>query len=84
MPDTAAKIIARLSKKADSITDAIERRQMLVDRAVAKAEKDLFSLLIADLSSQAPRRTGDGFAQGKTQVHGCSCLRRQHVVGGAA
>ena len=58
MPDTAAKIIARLSKKADSITDAIERRQMLVDRAVAQAEKDLFRLLIADLAGRLVFRDG--------------------------
>lgn len=58
MPDKAATLIARLSKKADAITDAIERRQMLVDRAVAQAEKDLFRLILADLAGRLVIRDG--------------------------
>lgn len=58
MPDKAATLIVRLSKKADAITDAIERRQMLVDRAVAQAEKDLFRLILADLAGRLAIRDG--------------------------
>lgn len=51
-------LIARLSRKADAITDAIERRQLVVDRAVHRAEKDLFALLVSDLLGRLSVRDG--------------------------
>ena len=45
----ADKILSRLSAKADAITDAIGQRQLALDRALTKSEKELFELLRADL-----------------------------------
>lgn len=58
MPTKAEEEIARLSRKADAITDAIERRQALLDKAVFRAEKDLFALIITDLVGRLSIRDG--------------------------
>lgn len=51
-------IIARLSKKADAISDAIEKRQGALDRSVRQVEKDLFALLVSDLVGRLSTRDG--------------------------
>ncbi len=49
MPNRAEKILSRLSQKADAITDAIDTRQMALDRSLTRSERELFELLRAEL-----------------------------------
>lgn len=52
MPTEAQKLLAKLEKKANAITDAIEKQQATLDRKLLQAEKDLFSSLQAELFGQ--------------------------------
>lgn len=49
MPNEADKILLRLSRKADKITDAIDKRQRALGRKLTGLEKELFALLQLDL-----------------------------------
>lgn len=49
MPTESEKLIARLSKKAEAISAAIDNRQRVVDKDLTRREKDLFTRLQAEL-----------------------------------
>lgn len=49
MPNKAREILERLSVKANRIAEAIERRQLALDRDVTRLERQLFTLLQAEL-----------------------------------
>ncbi len=52
MPNESQKLLERLSKKANAISDVIERRQAVLDSNVTRLEKELFTLLQAELFGQ--------------------------------
>lgn len=58
MPNNPQTLIADLSKKADRITDAIERKEAAVDRALYVAERDLFALIVEQFISRLSIRDG--------------------------
>ncbi len=58
MPNNPQTLIADLSKKADRITDAIERKEATVDRALYVAERDLFALIVEQFISRLSIRDG--------------------------
>lgn len=58
MPNSPKTLIENLSKKADRITDAIERKQAAVDRALYVAERDLFALVVEQFLSRLSIRDG--------------------------
>ena len=49
MPESAAHLLDRLSKEAEGIADAIERRQSALSGGVSRAERDLFMRLIDEV-----------------------------------
>lgn len=51
MAESAAQLLARLSKDAQEIADAIERRQSSLSSSVSRAERDLFLRLIDEVFS---------------------------------
>jgi hypothetical protein len=58
MPNNPQTLIENLSKKADRITDAIERKEATVDRALYVAERDLFALIVEQFISRLAIRDG--------------------------
>ena len=47
MPTESERLFERLSKKAEAIGDAIDERQLALDSALTRMEKDLFTRLQA-------------------------------------
>ena len=58
MANNPQTLIDGLSKKADRITDAIERKEATVDRALYVAERDLFALMVEQFISRLSIRDG--------------------------
>lgn len=58
MPTESERLLARLSRQADAISDEIERRQAGLDRDLARMEKELFAALQTELFGQLQFENG--------------------------
>ena len=55
---TPAQLIEKLSKQAEEITAAIDKRQASLGVSIASAERELFSRLLEEITSELTFKNG--------------------------